>query len=378
MSRSRARVVCAGALAALAGLHVVAAQERPRPAGPLEQTFAAFARGDDDSVARAFQKSLDFQMLRLADQRRMERWLGPWNRARSVFVLELANQASLVAPAYTIPLLTAGRQHILRSPVPGDLAPAARTFERLWHQTAIAILQRYQLSPEIEAYAEAIARSRPALDAELSARLQFARGVAQEQRCWNERPVLTRAGTPIRETNVAARSPDGKPPAPPARPRDDVARRIACLSETADRYRAVPPASEAGADARLRLAWVQIQLGEYSEARRSLDGLESAGGDRHVQYLARLFRGRIASAASQHAEAEQAYRSALAIFPEAQSAGIGAALALFEMHRAAEAEAAATAVRDRSSKAVDPWWTYLAADARFIDRWLADLRRGLR
>ena len=357
---------------------VLEAQERTRPAAPLDQLFTVYAKGDRDVIARALRRSLDFQPLRLTDRRRLEQWLGPWDRTRAVFVLDLASHASHVAPAYTIPLLTAGRQYIFRGPIAGDPTPAARTFERLWHQAAIGMLQRYHLSTEIDAYVDAVVRSRPALDPELRARLTFAGAVALEQRCWNERPALARSGTPIRDTNLAPRRPESKRAVPArATPADEVSRRLSCLSETASRFEAASTSEWLGAEARLRLAWARFQLGNHAEAQQALETLAGVT-DRDLQYLARLFHGRILSAENRHEEAERAYRSALEIYPDAQSAGVGVALALAEMHRTEDAHAAALQVRGRAERAVDPWWTYLAADSRFIDRWLAELRLSLR
>jgi hypothetical protein len=52
-------------------------------------------------------------------------------------------------------------------------------------------------------------------------------------------------------------------------------------------------------------------------------------------------------------------------------------LALFKLDRVADARAAAIAARQQPPDTVDPWWTYLGADARFIPRWRAELRLSL-
>jgi Flp pilus assembly protein TadD len=121
---------------------------------------------------------------------------------------------------------------------------------------------------------------------------------------------------------------------------------------------------------------MQYQLGAYPDALRTI---ERAGTteDAELTYWMQLFRARILDALERFTDAERAYRAALAVRPAAQSAGVGLALALFKLDRVADARAAAIAARQQPPDTVDPWWTYLGADARFIPRWRAELRLSL-
>ena len=113
-----------------------------------------------------------------------------------------------------------------------------------------------------------------------------------------------------------------------------------------------------------------------SEAFTAIDGVDP-GDDRDLAYWASLFRARIADALGRDLDAEAAYRTALEIAPGAQTAGVGLAFKLFRLNRFAEAEDVAVAVRNVSAATEDPWWSYLSADGRFIERWIAQLRKAL-
>ncbi len=121
---------------------------------------------------------------------------------------------------------------------------------------------------------------------------------------------------------------------------------------------------------------MQYQLGAYPDALKTI---ERAGTteDAELTYWMQLFRGRILDGLERYADAERAYRAALAARPAAQSAGVGLALTLFKLDRVTDARAAAMAARQQPRDTVDPWWTYLGADARFIPRWRAELRLSL-
>jgi hypothetical protein len=366
-------------IAALASVFVLMAAGRgtsaqaPGRLRPLDRALAEYAAGDRGAIARTFSRSLDFQKERLINRGRVARLLnGPWQRSKAAFLLELGYQASQVAPAYSIPLLTAGRDYLARNPTPPGSSPADDRFERLWHAAAIGIFQQRYLWTTVDEYLSAVQKSRPVRDAELAARLRFARGVAQEQRCWLERPVLLRVGTPVVELNRASRAGGGGRPRPAGDVSPDVSRRLDCLAAASEHY-AAATAGEAAAEARVRLAWVQYQLGMFPEARASLAGIDP-GNDRDLRYWTALFRARIAGALEQPDEAVREYRLALEIAPRAQTAGVGLALALFLTDRIDEANAASRAVRSAPDDAADPWWRYLTGDGRFVEAWIAELR----
>jgi len=150
---------------------------------------------------------------------------------------------------------------------------------------------------------------------------------------------------------------------------------IECVQVALSFFEAAAAHPETRDEARTRAGFALFQLGRNADAQQSLDAA-NPGDDRTLAYWRALFRGRVADALDQTADAERAYREALAGFPDAHSASIGLALSLFRLHRDDEAEAAVHAVRQRSIKVDDPWEAYYPADARFADKWIAELREG--
>jgi tetratricopeptide (TPR) repeat protein len=127
----------------------------------------------------------------------------------------------------------------------------------------------------------------------------------------------------------------------------------------------------------VRSAWILLQQERAAEAVAALDAANPAD-DRALAYWRALFRGRALTALGSADEAEAAYGGALALFPSAQSAGLGRALALVRLDRVTEADQAARAIRTRPAEAVDPWSIYYDGDRRFVDRWIEQLRSAVR
>lgn len=358
---------------------VVAGQSTPHES-LLDRTLSAYGAGDHDVVARTFISSREFDRQHVTDARAFARWLGPWQPRKAAFVLELAAATTVVAPNWTGPIVLSGQRYVAARPNRGTASPAEDTFEQVWHRTALGLLQKLGLASYEEAYLAALRTPRHGTSsvalnvAPDDGRLLLAYGIAAEQRCWTDRPDLLQAGeradrvtrasgTPV--TMLGSRSANAKAR---ARQRD-------CLSDAAGRFDAATAAEEGGAEARVRGAWMRFQLGQYPEALRTIDEVDP-GEDRELAYWAALFRGRIDDALGRQPDAERAYRAALAAWPDAQSAGVGLALTLFKLHRSADADAAALAVRIRSAGVSDPWWSYPGADQRFLAQWLALLRRA--
>ena len=358
------------ALAFAGHVAVVAAGPDHLPQTTLDGLFTAYAAGDHGVVQRQLNRSQDFQVLRLAERRRIDNWLQRWEPVRAAMILEMARRASVVAPAYTPPLLAAGQRYLLRHSRPPGATAAHEDFVRLWHRIALAIIERRHMSDEIDRYVDAVHPGPGTNGGAVDPRLLLARAIAQEQRCHGTHPTLTRAGTPVASIERAAANRSERP-----RPMmSDTERRLACLDEAATRFDAAAAANETRAEARVRAGWVLFQLGRLPEAMTSLAAVEAAD-DAELRYWAALFRGRVASALGRPADAEAAYREALSLFPNAQSAGVGLVLALVDLDRPEEADAAARAVRGGTAQAPDPWWTYINADDRFITRWIDRLRQ---
>ncbi len=128
------------------------------------------------------------------------------------------------------------------------------------------------------------------------------------------------------------------------------------------------------AEAFTRAAWLKTQLGSYKDALELIDRA-GATDDEAVTYWRHLFRGRVLTGLNRDADAESEYRAALDARASAHSASVGLALTLFKQRRLDEARALAASIRQAPPDVVDPWWTYLAADARFVTKWMEDVRR---
>jgi tetratricopeptide (TPR) repeat protein len=350
----------------------------PAQRAVLDALLAAYVAGDDDAIARTLPRSGEFQALRVADTRRLERWLGPkWERPKAGLVIELAEVSTRVAPAYTRFFLDAGRGYILRAEAARALAPSDAAFVRLWHRAALGMLQGGAHAGLAEAYLQALYPN-TAADAEIDPRLLLARAIATEQRCWLRRPILDDADVGVANLMKAARL-TVRDPAGPSGPqranREDAYR--TCLQRATDGFAAAARAPETRAEAQVRLGWMQFQLGQVREAFESLDRAD-AGEDTTVAYWAALFRGRVLDGLRRHADAAEQYRLALAVAPAAQSATVGLTLALFRSDRTAEADELAREYRSRESISGDPWWDYATADRRFVAGWLRQVRSTVR
>ena len=374
----RGRTVRAlGRVTAMTTLLCAAAGLVPAPVhteAPLDRLLAAYVTGDRDIVTETFARSQDFRTFQLADPERLEKWLGAWRRDKAVLLLEVAEAATRIAPSYTLPVILAGQRYIIGSADAAHSVDGA--FTRTWHHTAVGLMQRNSLTNGAEQYLEVLEKSsKPGSNGDaVPGRLALARGIAQDQRCWSDRPALQQAGTTIDDVMRAAGRGAAVRGGPPRRV---VARQsnlyAACLREALRRYEAASESSDVQAEAIVRGAWVRFQLGETEAAFRTLGSVQP-GADRELAYWASLFLGRIADVLGRDRDAERAYRAALLAAPDAQTAAIGLTLALFRMNRSEEAEAMGMAVRTRSAAAVDPWWIYHGGDQRFVARWIGELR----
>jgi tetratricopeptide (TPR) repeat protein len=155
------------------------------------------------------------------------------------------------------------------------------------------------------------------------------------------------------------------------------ARWKACLGEAIARFEAAAAIAETRAEARVRGGWLLFQQGHPQAALEWLDEAQP-GDDRDAVYWASLIRGRVLDELGRHEAAAEAYAAALAVCPDAQSAGVGLALALFRIDRVIEADEVARSLRTRTAAVADPWWHYPGADQRFVDGWIAELRAAIR
>lgn len=120
-------------------------------------------------------------------------------------------------------------------------------------------------------------------------------------------------------------------------------------------------------EARVRLARLLLLRRRYADADSQLAAALSGADDRIVTFYAHLFAGRANRGLGRLDAAARHYRDALQLFPDAQSALLGASqVALLE----ADVLGAVTPVQrlsglspPRDDKA-DPWWTYCFASGR--------------
>ena len=269
---------------------------------------------------------------------------------------------------------------------PSARRPQDDEFELLWHKTAIAELEQTVLWTYENLYLDTLDRRYTARPGgprlTLDPRLVFQRAVATEQHCWHA-PEGIQGSLPAAPRTVdSATKPrrDGRirRPTSPATRRPRPLTRNECLADGAKRFAAVGSiAPEIAAEAFTRAAWLKAQLGSYKDALELIDRA-GATDDETVTYWRRLFRARILAGLNRDEDAEREYRAALDVRASAHSASVGLALTLFKQRRLDEARALAASIRQAPPDVVDPWWTYLAADARFVTKWVEEVRVRLR
>lgn len=148
--------------------------------------------------------------------------------------------------------------------------------------------------------------------------------------------------------------------------------------EAARRYADAAKVDAISAEALLRLGRVNLDLGKADDALKALDRVEPLSKDGSIVYLARLFRGMALDRLGKLDDAAQAYREALAIAPDAQSASISLAAVTLKRGDAAGSDRLMKAMLIRPSPAPDPWWTYWAGDYRLHDDWLKAMREAVK
>jgi tetratricopeptide (TPR) repeat protein len=238
--------------------------------------------------------------------------------------------------------IATGRAYVMDRPAPLGQNAGDDAFEAAWHRMAVGLLQDGIYPQAQAAYLDTLERRYGSVPTSFAPRLDprvaLEHAIAEEQRC-----ALA-----------------GNPPA--------------CLRALIPRFAGAALVPETADEANIRAAWAHFQLKSYALALESIDRACPVG-DSDLIYWMHLFRGRILDSLGRLDDAEREYRRALEAQPYAQSAGVALAATLFKLSRPDEAVNAARAVRLVSGDVVvDPWWTYLRGDARFIPEWRANLR----
>ena len=375
-----ALVLC-GVSAVLDGAVSARAPDAPGQRVSLDGVLSAYRGGDTGVVDRTFVHSFDFQnRLRFDAPQALERWLGPWDREKALLLIEIARTAARASHQNTAPVVAAGRRYLGAAPA-GDAASAAdRGFIQLWHRAAVGLLEGVSGPEHVEEHVDDVDRRthQPTGGGPLDARLVLARAIAREQTCWIGRPSLDQPAVRVDALAKAAGVvvPDDLDESDQSK-RAVVARHKACLGEALSRFEAAVAFDETRAEARVRGGWILFQDGRAAEALQWFDAAQPRD-DPDLTYWLGLFRGRAFDALGRWEESASAYRSAFSLFPSAQSAGTGLALALVRLDRTAEADRVARAVRSAGAETPDPWIRYGEGDWRFVDRWMDQLRAVVR
>ena len=323
------------------GYAIEAIEPAPRPAttttpGPpatAGEYVAAVDRREFDVVRRALLRTPDPTAL-IRDFRAAG---NPWPATptrEATFVLELAeaglfsrresarSEARAMLETYT---------RFVRHPLDAD------AFERQWHRVVMTIVLG-TIRPDL---AEPFVR-RALARFPGDSRVVFAEAIVADQR-------------------LRQRSPTGGPDAE--------------VAEAVARYEAAIAAPDTADEARVRLAWLLHRTGRPADALKRLDEIDEARSpDTPMRYWLHLIRGHALDATDRLGEAIAAYRSALVLVPQAQSARVALMNALLRAGERPEALALAEQIQTAPANAPDPWWSYWQADLRFYDGALARLR----
>jgi hypothetical protein len=130
-------------------------------------------------------------------------------------------------------------------------------------------------------------------------------------------------------------------------------------------------------EARLRRGRVRLLQGHVGEAIVDLQQVAREDGSLRRRYLAHLFEARAHEKRGDYEAAARAYRAAVAIEPEGQSAWIGLGRALDLLRRGHEAQDAFVAALDIRGKRGDPWWSYNRGDPERLESLVAELQAAL-
>jgi tetratricopeptide (TPR) repeat protein len=310
-------------------------------------------RGDYDRLLETLQRDAPGWILAGGDADRRRRTL-----AAATFALQAAEAAERVADWKWVQRIDLGPGESYRPPpaiwwkAPALLIewgcallreqPDADPTERLWQLASIALAQRagdYEFligSPwdergnpqdEIEHANHIVARFPD------EPRFVLAQAIAAEYGTWSTSPRRRRLG-------------------------------VRHLSDVVAAFRAAMRRDPIAAEARVRLGFVQVRARRPDDAIELFEEAERSTRDPYVVYLGRYFRGLALEMKNRAAEAEIAYRDALAAVPRAQSASMALATLLSRAGRVREAAAIVEASL-AEPVAVDPWREYGAADYRF-------------
>jgi tetratricopeptide (TPR) repeat protein len=351
------------------------ATERPAAQAPTAiGLLDRYARGECEPVVAALQGAHDFDALLKQLKHDGEAWMsagGPADRSRreltaATFALEAARadawtewkivQRNRPFPDPSIywrspPLLIQWASALfLRDRMP-------RPIERWWQLAAASVAERAE-DFEFLIGSPFEARGNPHDEIEFlrhvlprfphETRFVLAQAIALDWRTWPDRPRGRASGRPgTREAQQVYQN---------------------LLTDPA-----------VGSEAAMRLGVLRLRSGAVDAAIDLFNRSDDRTRDPYVLYLARYFKGQALERKKQEADAEHAYRSALSVVPQAQSASIALGALLFRRDARLEASGVVEANLSARPQPVDPWRTYADADDRFwpdlVNRLRAEIHR---
>jgi hypothetical protein len=378
----------------------VAGASAQRSAGP-PTAATPDATAFFDQLHGAYQSGnyavLSLRIRTAGDCKRLEPALGPstkqltqiWSRENAAFVIDLADAMSACSPAAFWNLLSDGRNYVIERPVKIGVkrAPAPLgvdvnddAFELMWHKVAVAMLLREAVTTAADVYLDTLERryqTGPAAKAAhttLDPRFLLMRGMVGELQSLSPGAVRVSTSAPV-DTSF---SPAVAAPVGPPIPEAQVTSSLVLAAKAFEQAAEADTTGLLAPEAYVRFAVMQLRIGKPADALTTLNRAKMPTPDLELAYWYGLWKGRILDALNRPADAAVAYGQALDVSSTGQAAAVGLALSLFKQNHRDEAAEAAARVRDMPSSAPDPWWTYTKGDARFIDDWLADLRKAMR
>jgi tetratricopeptide (TPR) repeat protein len=230
-----------------------------------------------------------------------------------------------------------------------DAAPAPH--ERLWHLAALSVAERAQ---DYEFLAGALVGG---------SRTGFDSPINFEDEIEHLKHVRTRFPSEPRVELAAAMATE-MITFPGARSPQQARAALTALQDDED----------VGGEATMRLGYLRSRLKDDNGAIEAFDKVERLTLDPWVLYLARYFKGQSLERRNRPADAERAYRGALAAVPGAQSASVALATLLSKGDRRAAASDVIRAMFETTPKPADPWREYPDGDDRFWPALIAQLR----
>lgn len=324
--------------------------DRTNGAAALDPLLRAYEREDYALVYERLGGVLDLPRL-LRSLRAVSR---PWPEApRRSAVFALVVAAAAVASNGQSTVDETVRLLMQQSDMLGS-SSESDGFQCGWHWAALALLQGSVRTAETEpAGARALERC------PREARIVLADAVLTDQRY----PVI---GPAIRSGEAA---------------RAEAAAHQAII----DRYEAARAFPETELEARVRLAWLLFRLRRFDEALALTGNLDAppsdlAGNgfqadiDRQVRYVGYFVRGQTLRERRDFDRALEAYRQAVEIWPEAQSARVALMTLLATRGGRGEAEQLAAAIAAAPDDASDPWRWFAQGDLQLFPLLLQRLR----